>query len=126
MAPNENFRIAPLTPPGSATSVANGINLTNTPVAAGCTQGLRLVVDDIDQAKDEPSSRGVDVTAVDDRPGVGSPGTATRTATGGSSTKHLAAELVRPAFEHGAGISLRSLGTEDGEGQHRLLPTPRA
>lgn len=93
MATNESFRIVQLTPPGSATSISIGINLTNTPVAPGSTQGLRLVVDDIDQAKDELSSRGVDVNAVDDRPGVGSPGTATRTATGGSSTKRLAAEL---------------------------------
>ena len=68
MAPNENFRIVQLTPPGSATSIAIGINLTNTPVGPGSTKGLRLVVDDIDQAKNELSSRGVNVTAVDDRP----------------------------------------------------------
>lgn len=68
MSPNEHFRVVQLTPPGSATSVAIGTNLTNTPVPPGSTQGLRLVVFDIEQARRELTGRGVDVTDIDIRP----------------------------------------------------------
>lgn len=68
LAPDPAFRIVQLTPPGSSTSVAIGVNLWREPVAPGSTQGLRLVVADIDGAREGLVARGVDVTAVDDRP----------------------------------------------------------
>ena len=68
MAPNEQYRIVQLTPPGSPTSIAIGVNLTSTPVQPGSVQGLRLVVDDIQRAHDALTGRGVTVTAIDDRP----------------------------------------------------------
>lgn len=111
MAPNENFCIVQLTPPGSATSIAIGINLTNTPVAPGSTQGLRLVDDDIDQAKDELSSRGVNVTAVDDRPWgrfawFSDPDGNGWGAQRGPARLNLVGARPRPACEHGAGVTV--------------------
>ena len=67
-APNEHYRIVQLTPPGSGTSVAIGTNLTQKAAAPGSTQGLRLVVDDIDATRLALINRGVDVTDIDDRP----------------------------------------------------------
>ena len=66
-APDEHFRIVQLTPSGSAASIAIGTNLTHRPAAPGSAQGMRLVVDDIDQARSELIGRGVEVTDVDDR-----------------------------------------------------------
>lgn len=66
-APNEYFRIVQLTPPGSAASIAIGTNLTHSPAEPGSAQGMRLVVDDIDQARAELVGRGVEVTDVDNR-----------------------------------------------------------
>ena len=68
MAPSDDYRIVQLTPPGSATAIAIGRNLTATAVAPGSAQGLRLVVEDIERARDELIARGVAVTAIDDRP----------------------------------------------------------
>ena len=68
MAPNENYRIVQLTPAGSATSIAIGVNLTAGPNRPGSVPGLRLVVADIEKAAAELSDRGVEVSAVDDRP----------------------------------------------------------
>lgn len=68
MAPNDDYRIVQLTPPGSSTSVAIGTNLTRTPAQPGSAQGLRLVVADIDQARAELAGRGVAVSDVEDRP----------------------------------------------------------
>ena len=66
-APNEYFRIVQLTPPGSEASIAIGTNLTHSPAEPGSAQGMRLVVEDIEQARRELVERGVDVTPVDDR-----------------------------------------------------------
>lgn len=66
-APNEYFRIVQLTPPGSPTSIAIGVNLTHAPAEPGSAQGMRLVTADIDQARRDLIERGVDVTPVDDR-----------------------------------------------------------
>jgi catechol 2,3-dioxygenase-like lactoylglutathione lyase family enzyme len=54
----EDFRVVQLTPPGSACAVS----LMRNPEAAGTVQGLHLVVNDIDQARAELVSRGVDAS----------------------------------------------------------------
>lgn len=68
MAPSDTYRIVQLTPPGSATAIAIGRNLTHKPAVPGSVQGLRLVVDDIEQVRAALTDRGVTVTAIDDRP----------------------------------------------------------
>jgi catechol 2,3-dioxygenase-like lactoylglutathione lyase family enzyme len=46
---NDDFRVIQLTPPGSACS----ITLMRNPERAGAVQGLHLVVDDIDSARED-------------------------------------------------------------------------
>lgn len=53
----EDFRVVQLTPRGSACSVT----LMKNPQAAGSVQGLHLVVNDIEAARDELAGRGVAV-----------------------------------------------------------------
>ena len=56
------FRVVQLTPPGSPASVIFGTGLTN--AVPGSSQGLHLVVDDIEAAHDELAGKGVDVSEV--------------------------------------------------------------
>jgi predicted enzyme related to lactoylglutathione lyase len=63
---SEDIRFIQLTPPGSACSIAIGKGVTA--VEPGSVQGLQLVVDDIEVAKDELSGRGVDVGEIQDFP----------------------------------------------------------
>ena len=56
----DDFRVIQFTPPGSATSVIFGKNVT--PAAPGSAQGLYLVVSDIDAARKELQGRGVAVS----------------------------------------------------------------
>jgi catechol 2,3-dioxygenase-like lactoylglutathione lyase family enzyme len=56
------FRVVQLTPPGSACSVIFGSGVTD--AAPGSTDGLQLVVADIDAARAELISQGVDVSDV--------------------------------------------------------------
>ena len=65
---SDAVRLVQLTPPGSAASIAIGVNLTHVPAQAGSAQGMRLVVTDIDAAVAELRGRGCDVTDVEDRP----------------------------------------------------------
>ncbi len=58
----EGFRVVQLTPPGSACSIALGIGILDTP--PGSVQGLHLVVPDIDAARAELLSRGVEGSEV--------------------------------------------------------------
>ncbi len=58
--PSDTFRVVQLTPPGSACSITVGTGLT--PVAPGTSQGLHLVVEDIEAARAELVERGVDVS----------------------------------------------------------------
>ncbi len=58
----------PADPAGSSTSIAIGTNLTRVPAVPGSAQGLHLVVEDIDRARQELTGRGVEVTDIDDRP----------------------------------------------------------
>ena len=58
----DGFRVVQLTPPGSACSVIFGSGVTDAP--PGSSDGLQLVVDDIDAAHVELAGRGVDVSDV--------------------------------------------------------------
>jgi len=58
----DGYRVVQLTPPGSACSVIFGTGVTA--AAPGSVQGLQLVVDDIDAARDELASRGAPVSEV--------------------------------------------------------------
>jgi catechol 2,3-dioxygenase-like lactoylglutathione lyase family enzyme len=60
--PNENFRVVQLTPAGSACSVTFGIGITTRP--PGSVEGLHLVVTDVEAARAELVSRGVEVSPV--------------------------------------------------------------
>jgi catechol 2,3-dioxygenase-like lactoylglutathione lyase family enzyme len=62
VAPEEDFRIVQLTPPGSACSIQFGTNMT--PAAPGSVQALYLIVADIEGARDELLARGVQVSDV--------------------------------------------------------------
>jgi predicted enzyme related to lactoylglutathione lyase len=62
----EGLRFVQLTPPGSNCSVAIGEGITE--MVPGSVQGLQLVVDDIEAARDELAARGVDVSDVEDFP----------------------------------------------------------
>ena len=55
----DDFRVVQLTPPGSACSITVGIGLTS--AEPGSTQGLHLVVTDIEDAREELVGRGVEV-----------------------------------------------------------------
>jgi len=61
-SPNERFRVVQLTPPGSGCSITIGKGLSE--MAPGSIKGLQLVVADIDAARADLASRGVDVTRV--------------------------------------------------------------
>ena len=63
---NEDLRFVQLTPRGSACSIVIGKGLVDS--APGSVQGLQLVVDDIEAARDELAGRGVDVSDVQDFP----------------------------------------------------------
>jgi catechol 2,3-dioxygenase-like lactoylglutathione lyase family enzyme len=58
----ENFRVVQLNPPGSACSIAIGTGLGDMP--PGSLKGLQLVVTDIEAARAELLSRGVEVSEV--------------------------------------------------------------
>jgi catechol 2,3-dioxygenase-like lactoylglutathione lyase family enzyme len=55
-------RVVQLTPPGSACSVTIGAGLIDS--TPGSVKGLQLVVSDVEAARDDLASRGVDVTPV--------------------------------------------------------------
>jgi predicted enzyme related to lactoylglutathione lyase len=65
--PTEGMRVVQLTPPGSACSIVIGTGLQGiSDMAPGTVQGLHLVVNDIDSARAELTSRGVAVGEVVD------------------------------------------------------------
>ena len=65
-AVKEGLRFIQLTPPGSGCSIAIGEGVTD--MEPGSLQGLQLVVDDIEAARDELAGRGVEVSEVQDFP----------------------------------------------------------
>ena len=58
--PGDDFRVIQITPTGSATSIIFGHNVTK--AVPGSTQGLQLVVSDIEAARAEMISRGVQMS----------------------------------------------------------------
>ena len=58
----DDFRVVQFTPPGSGASIVFGMGITN--AAPGSVEGLQLVVPDVEAARVELMSRGVDVTDV--------------------------------------------------------------
>ena len=70
--PAEGVRIVQLTPAGSACSIVLSTGLPAlADMAPGTIKGLHLVVNDIDHAREELISRGVDVGEIDDTAGGG-------------------------------------------------------
>jgi catechol 2,3-dioxygenase-like lactoylglutathione lyase family enzyme len=69
---DENYRILQLTPPGSAASIQFGNGLTAR--EPGTADGLYLIVDDIEAARAELSSRGAKVSEVWHGKGLGTEG----------------------------------------------------
>jgi catechol 2,3-dioxygenase-like lactoylglutathione lyase family enzyme len=66
---SDEIRFVQLTPPGSACSIALGTGIMDSPPPPGSAQGLQLVVPDIEAAHAELVERGVEVSAVQKRPG---------------------------------------------------------
>ena len=62
ISPMENFRVVQVTPPGSACSIGFGVGINDAP--PGSSQGLHLVVTDIEAAVAELAHRGVEITEV--------------------------------------------------------------
>ena len=56
------MRIVQLTPPGSGCSILIGTGVVGTP--PGSVQGLQLVVNDIEAARDELAGRGLEISPV--------------------------------------------------------------
>ncbi len=63
---HEGLRFVQLTPPGSACSVVLGTGITQ--MAPGSQQGLQVVVQNVEQARQELISRGVNASEVDVQP----------------------------------------------------------
>jgi hypothetical protein len=68
-APNPEFRVVQLTPPGSSCSVQIGSGLTDAP--AGSARNLYLVVGDVDAARNGLVERGVEVGEIRHKTPVG-------------------------------------------------------
>jgi predicted enzyme related to lactoylglutathione lyase len=62
----EGLRFVQLTPPGSGCSISIGEGLTE--MAPGSLQGLQLVAEDIEEARDRLAAGGVEVSEVQDFP----------------------------------------------------------
>jgi predicted enzyme related to lactoylglutathione lyase len=63
---SDEVRFVQLTPPGSACSIAIGTGVTDAP--PGSVQGMQMVVPDVEAAHAELSSRGVEVSEVQEFP----------------------------------------------------------
>ena len=62
----EGLRFIQLTPPGSGCSISIGEGITE--MEPGSLEGLQLVVEDIDAAREELSGHGVEVSEIQDFP----------------------------------------------------------
>ncbi len=62
----EGLRFVQLTPPGSGCSISIGEGITE--MEPGSLEGLQLVVDEIEAAREELSGRGLDVSEIQDFP----------------------------------------------------------
>ncbi len=65
-AVKEGLRFVQLTPPGSACSVSIGEGITE--MEPGSLEGLQVVVEDIEAAREELAGRGLEVSEVEDFP----------------------------------------------------------
>ena len=63
---SDELRFIQLTPPGSACSISFGTGLTE--MAPGSLEGLQMVVDDADAAREDLAGRGVEVSDVQEFP----------------------------------------------------------
>jgi len=63
---SDEIRFVQLTPPGSAASIAIGRGLSK--MKPGSVEGLQVVVDDVEAAREELSENGVDVGEVQEFP----------------------------------------------------------
>jgi catechol 2,3-dioxygenase-like lactoylglutathione lyase family enzyme len=63
---SDELRFVQLTPPGSGCSISIGEGITE--MEPGSLEGLQLVVDDADAAREELAGRGVEVSDVQDFP----------------------------------------------------------
>ncbi len=98
------FRLVQFTPPGSACSVQFGTNITS--AAPGSAQGLYLIVSDIEAARDELVTSGVDVSEVFHE---GTPGA--RFQPNGTSGR-----VSGPAPDHASYRSFATFSDPDGNG----------
>jgi predicted enzyme related to lactoylglutathione lyase len=64
--PADGVRVVQLTPPGSACSIGLGTGLDAYAGQPGSVRALHLVVEDIEQARDELAGRGLDIGPVVD------------------------------------------------------------
>jgi predicted enzyme related to lactoylglutathione lyase len=100
----DSFRIVQLTPPGSQCSIQFGTNMTS--AAPGASQGLYLIVADIEGARDQIVASGVSVSEVFHEETLGDrfqpPGTEGR--------------ARGPAPKHGSYGSFASFSDPDGNG----------
>ena len=105
-ASGDDFRVMQFTPPGSGCSVIFGRNVTA--AAPGSAQGLYLIVSDIEAARDELVSRGVEVSEVFHSGGVHA----------GADEPYLFGRLrvSGPDPEHGSYRSFVSFSDPDGNG----------
>jgi catechol 2,3-dioxygenase-like lactoylglutathione lyase family enzyme len=69
---DEHFRIVQFTPPGSPASIQFGTGTTT--MAPGSMEGMYLIVDDLDLAREELISRGANVSEIWHGRGLGSEG----------------------------------------------------
>ena len=60
----DELRFVQLTPPGSACSISIGTGLSE--MAPGSVEGLQVVVEDVEAARDELAGRGVEVSEIQD------------------------------------------------------------
>ena len=97
-APNDEFRVVQMTPPGSACSITVGIGFPT--AEPGVYRGTHLVVEDIEAVRDELVGRGVEVASGRELAG------ATAAAPSGGSHGGAREGVVRPCGVRGtAGVS---------------------
>ena len=102
VARGEDFRLVQFTPPGSGCSIQFGRNLTS--ATPGCARGLYLIVADVDAARDELITRGIEVSQVFHE---GAPGARFHAGNG---------RLDGPAPDRGSYGSFASFSDPDGNG----------
>jgi catechol 2,3-dioxygenase-like lactoylglutathione lyase family enzyme len=100
---DNGFRVVQFTPPGSACSIQFGRNITS--AAPGSAQGLYLIVSDIESARDELASRGVEVSEVFHS---GTPGAQFQPDSSG--------RISGPAPDHASYSSFATFSDPDGNG----------